>query len=277
MQIKALTLAVTLFTVLSSAGCGGGSTEPVAAAPSFNGLLDIDRVQNMPAGFQLFGAHGVMQIDGQYANLGLTAKGVITIPPSGSITQSTPMVSGIAPQISVRGITPILCLRPTVVHATIARVQRSGEVFSYTVIGSASPAGETFEYFVFDQMRLAIPLSNSKSGLQLFTPDGNIVFDSNANPMRVVAAGSISNAPLLSTPGSLNVGYSGVYAACISQGRIDSVYSYPSRMTQIFGEGVRITANGAVTDAVLNNLVGYEIHPRENSGAQIILVDVSGL
>lgn len=276
MRIKVSTLVVTLFMALSSA-CGGGSGDSVTESPAISSSLEFERVQNMPAGFQLFGAHGVMQIDGQYANLGLTAKGAITIPPSGSITPSTPMVSQIAPQISVKGITPIVCLRPTVVNATIARVQRSGDVFNYTVIGSASASGETFQYFVFDQMRLAIPLSNSKGGMQVFTPDGNIVFDSNANPMRVIAVGSVPSAPLLTTPGALSAPSPGVYAACISQGRIDSIYSPPSRRTQIFGEGVRITANGAVTDAVPNNFVGYEIHPRENTGAQIILVDVSGL
>lgn len=277
MRIKAAILVATLFTALSS-GCGGGSAsqapEPVKSPEQ---KIDVERVQNMPAGFQVFGLHGVLQVDGKYANLGLVAKGTITIPPSGSITPSTPMVSALIPQISAKGMTPILCLRPTVVNATIAKVQRIGDTFNYTIIGSPSQNGETFSWYLFDQMSMATAVANSKSGIQVFNTQKVLVFDALAYPMRVIAVGSMPDAPLLSSPGVLNVGSSGTYAACISQGRIDSIYSSASRKTQIFGEGVRITSNGVVTDAVPNNFVGYEIHPRENSGAQIILVDVSGL
>lgn len=274
MRIRGTILLALFFTALSS-GCGGGSAEQ--APPPVQQQIDIERVVNMPAGFQVVGAHGAVQIDGNYANLGLVAKGTVTIPAAGSITPSTPSAASLPPQISMTGITPILCLRPLVVNAALASVKKNGSTFSYTVIGSASASGETFQWYLFDQMSLAIPLSTGNAGLQVFNASGQIVFDSNAHPMRLAAVGKIPDAGLVNIPASVSAPIPGTYAACISQGRIDSIYFNLSRQTQVFGEGVLINQNGATTAPVPNYFVGFEIHPKASNGGQILLVDVSGL
>lgn len=279
MRIRALTLAVTLFTVLSSAGCGGGSGGVTDAAQPPAQQLTFEQVVNMPAGFQVIGSHGSVQVDGSYFNLGLVAKGTVQIPAAGSITQSVPDISLITPQITATGISPILCLRSLQTQVAIARVKRSGSTFQYTIIGTPTASGETVQWFLFDQMTLALKAGQSNAGIQVFDGVGSIVFDSNAYPMRVAAVGKVPDQDLINVPGAVSAASVGTFAACVTQGRIDSFYvAGNGGYSQVFTEGAQITSTGAVTGEVpLYYAKNIEIHPKSSIGGQILLVDVSGL
>ena len=271
MRIKVITLAALFFTVLSSSGCGGGSG---GAAPESTPATQqvFNQGQVMPAGFQVIGSAGNVQIDGNNINLGLIAKGTVTIPAAGSITSANVSAIQMAPQIVVTGSTPILCIAPKIVSATIARVQQNGTTFSYTIAGSASANGETFNWYLFDKMSLT---SQGNSGLQVFNGSGQIVFNSNSSPMRIAGIGQIPGGTIAASPANVQGSGSGVYAACISQGRIDGAWD--SFYTHVMLEGVTVNGGGASTSQVLGALIPAQISSTSSPGGQILLVDVSGL
>ena len=275
MRIKVITLVVSLFTVLSSSGCGGGSG---GAAPESTPATQqvFNQGQVMPAGFQIIGSSGNVQIDGNYVNLGLIAKGTVTIPAAGSISTSAVNASAITPQIVVTGSTPILCIAPKIVRANIGRVQQSGSTFSYTIIGGASSAGETFNWYLFDQMSLT---TQGTSGLQVFNASGQIVFNSNANPMRIAAVGQVPNVSLSGNPStSINAPTAGTYAACLTQSRMYYQALGAGNFGQLYGDGVTITSSGSTIGAFLIALPPNNISMSEmTNGGPILLVDVSGL
>lgn len=274
MQIKGTILAVLFFTALSS-GCGGGAPESVPARPTQPTINEIERVKNMPAGFQIIGAHGVVQVDENYVNLGLIAKGTVTIPAGG-----VPLNQ--AAQIVVAGSSPVLCIRPVSTYATIRRVQKSGGTYSYTLQGGyanangTGPTAETFNWYLFDRMALT---TMSNTGVQVFNATGEITFNSNGNPMRVAAVGQIQNASIATSPAVVSAASSGAYAACMTQGRIDSAVFAPGtgEETHIFIEAVKINASGASTGYLMDGLIPAAVNVQSYQGGQILLVDVAGL
>jgi hypothetical protein len=276
MRTKGITLLVLLFTGFISGvliiGCGGHSKHHQENPEESTEEISQGLV-NMPAGFQLVNAHGMVQVDESYVNLALVAKGVVSIPAGG--------IGGIhaAPQIHYPGISPILCIRPVNTYAFIRRVMKSGSTYSYVINGgfagamNGSPLAETFSWYIFDRMS-QVPASNS--GLQVFNASGELTFSSNSRPMRVVTAGQIPNAPLRTTPAVVNAGKYGVYAACMTQGRMDG-QAMINNQGAMFKEGIKIDSNGAVTVAAFDFMTSVYGLATSDSGGQILLVDVSGL
>ena len=160
--------------------------------------------------------------------------------------------------------------------ANIGRVQQSGSTFSYTIIGGASSAGETFNWYLFDQMSLT---TQGTSGLQVFNASGQIVFNSNANPMRIAAVGQVPNVSLSGNPStSINAPTAGTYAACLTQSRMYYQALGAGNFGQLYGDGVTITSSGSTIGAFLIALPPNNISMSEmTNGGPILLVDVSGL
>lgn len=275
-----ITLLALLFTGFISAafisGCGGElksmpekkeeNTEEINEKIS-QGLI------NMPAGFQLVNDQGVVQVDENFINLALVAKGAVHIPAGGIGGLLAP------PQINYWGVSPILCLRSVSTYAYIRQVTKSGNTYSYVINGgfagamNDSPLAETFNWYIFDRMS-QVPASNA--GLQVFNAWGELTFSSASRPMRVATVAQIPHAPLLTTPTVANAGKYGVYAACMTQGRIDGGAMPPSR-GMVFKEGVKINSVGATTAAAFDFVIGSPNVPVSYAGGQILLVDVAGL
>lgn len=226
----------------------------------------------MSAGFQVFGSHGFAQIDGKTVNLALTGRGQITMPAGGMAGQGAESILDIAPQISVTGINPMLCIRSTEKAIALGVVTRAGSTFSYTLIGRSTPAPAVVDWYVFDSPSLLPP---SKYGMQVFNEQGQLVFDAQQAPMRVVAVGSIPAGSPINAPARLDAPYSGIYAACLSQGRIASVWGSP--WTNVFEDGIIVDSNGFRTQAVSMYLLPANTPVASYEGAMGILVDVAGL
>lgn len=274
MRTRVTILTALLFTVFIS-GCGGGSNAPLSLPSPDATTSQLQGLPNMPAGFQIVNSSGVVQVDENYVNLGLVAKGTITIPAGG--------IGGLAApaQISFTGVSPILCIRPVNTFAFIRSVTKSGSTYAYTVnggfatSGNSSPLAETFNWYIFDRMS---QIGTTNYGIQIYNAAGEITFNSSANPMRVAAVGQIPNASLATAPATVSASQSGTYAACISNGRLDTaVASTQPPVSWVIKEGIKINSTGGTTAGVFDFTIGTLNGPVSNAGAQILLVDVSGL
>ena len=169
MQIRAIIPVVIWCTVFGN-GCGDGgsssgkqmttesslgtrtetATETIIEATN-NGKARKHEQQRpypdeeviLPAGFQIIGAHGAVQVDSNLVNLGLSAKGTITIPAGGIGGPLAPA------QIVVRAESPILCIRPIHTYATIRRVIRDGNQYAFTIQGGFSKPNYSVALAVF--------------------------------------------------------------------------------------------------------------------------------
>lgn len=116
----------------------------------------------MPAGLQVIGSHGIIQVDENFSNLAYRGSGSF----SGSLTLS--------------GLNfPVLAFRPGNVQGTsISRiVAGGGGNFTWHFTGSGSG-----NYWLFD-----IPEQSGSFGLQVFRADGSLAFDSGRRYMKVVS------------------------------------------------------------------------------------------
>ena len=100
-------LATSLLLSISLAACGGGAgggesaeQEPPHSVPATSQVA-YNKDNYMPAGFQVINDSGVIQIDQDYFNYSMVAKGTLA-------------VNGGGANISVGGsVAPVLCFRPT--------------------------------------------------------------------------------------------------------------------------------------------------------------------
>lgn len=115
----------------------------------------------MPAGLQVHGSHGVLQVDENYRNLCFKSKGNI---------------SGSGTVVVNNASFPIVALYPTAGTAIITHVTVSGSTYTFSIEG-------TTEYFVFD-VPPAFPANGV--GLQVWDAAGAPAFDSNLPYMKPV-------------------------------------------------------------------------------------------
>lgn len=135
----------------------------------------------MPAGLQVINEYGTIQIDQDYINLCLSAKGTMTTSNDGLVHPQPMEVA----TISVNGSNPLLALRgPTGKRLNVERVSVSGNIFTFRV-KSQSSSSFTFSYWVFDKAEWAMS-GNLGVGLQVFKGNGEVAFDSGSRPLRIV-------------------------------------------------------------------------------------------
>jgi hypothetical protein len=256
---QASILAVLFFTVLSS-GCGGSSDNP--SPPQIQQTIVEQEVSNMPAGFQVIGSHGAVQIDADYFNLGFISKG--------TVNTTGPAFSNAAPTVTVTGNTPILCIRSNTVTASIVRVTKSGNQYTYRISGNAAGA---IDWFLFDKMQ-----GSGNAGMQVFNANGEVVFDASARPMRVVSIYQINDGDTKTGTTSLLLPANGLYAACISQGRKWGVSTANS--IEEYTDGVLMATNAEVRGIIktrnTSKPTSQPVIPA-TSGGQILIVNVAGL
>jgi len=131
----------------------------------------------MAYGLRVFGDAGNVQLDETYRNFHLIGKG------TASTNTSSTQGDSSTGTVTVTGCTiPILAVRCST-HGVTYNVQSvSGSTWTFRVF--ASGAGfATFEWFCFDMVSQP---PSGKWGLRVFNSAGQVTFDSNFKPMRVV-------------------------------------------------------------------------------------------
>lgn len=209
--------ALCLFLV----ACGGGNDPSgditVKKIPAISGATN-----NMPAGFQVIGDGGVVQIDENYINYGFIQKG--TVDTSYAYNSS----------VEITGDAPIICLRALNTFVSIQAVGKLGNTYTYTFRGTAD---ETIEWFLFDKVP---PGSAAPFGLNVYKADGTLAYSSTSKPMIMTAVGASDTT--VSGP-------TGKYAACLSSPRITAVPASPNY--DILIEGVKVSATSATTQGIM--------------------------
>lgn len=123
----------------------------------------------MAAGLQIFGDHGVLQIDQDYKNHLLRQRGSVEIWANNSAT------------VEAGGCThPLLCVRPYggLVHVRIETI--SNGYVRWRLYAGDEPA--TVEYYIFD---VGQPYQDISPGLSVYGEDGQLVYNSNVKAMCV--------------------------------------------------------------------------------------------
>lgn len=224
----------------------------------------------MPAGFQVFGDHGSVQIDQNFINYSLLQKGDVWV--------DTYVANINYTQISVNAIAPILCIRNTTGnYVAVAYMTRSGSTFTWRL---AATAGTTITYYVFDQ----IPNNQAATGLTVFDASGRVTFSSDYDPMRIVAVNQLNDTFTAynagwanSFPQSWGAPYSGTFAVAIASPRIVQA-AIGNGMSYIYADGVRCDSGAYYTSHTPIFRMPVETNAvQQPYGNQTFLVDVGRL
>lgn len=143
----------------------------------------------MPSGITIYGDSGAVQVDENYFNYALVAKGTATLLEDAQALPNGAIRRGAKVQISVQGESPIIAWSSGFpLH--IYRVSVNAGVWSFVISsgisgGSGYPpglAGNSFTYYVFDRPSD----SGGGFGFQVFDAAGRLTFDATRKYMRVV-------------------------------------------------------------------------------------------
>jgi hypothetical protein len=207
----------------------------------------------MPAGFQVIGSHGVVQIeDSDVANLSFRQTGV---------------TGGGTTDITIYNVSaPLICLRT--LAGTPAAVRGatywSGHV-TYRLIGGA------VQWYVFDRpVNAPAPV-----GLTVYGPDGTVTYSSDQPPMKIMGAANVPDGGMVwdAVWASIAAPYAGVWAGCLLGPRAtDYDPEGPPRLE--FIEGVLTTSTHVETRRV--SVTGGLVYMVLKGGV-LLLVDVAGL
>ncbi|NIF28322.1 hypothetical protein F3J44_18295 [Pantoea sp. Tr-811] len=136
----------------------------------------------MPAGLQVFNDAGVLQIDGTFKNMVLTAVGTATLGKVGGAgIQPYPSAGYYRISYPVSSRQPILALRSS------ANVCFLTDDNGFTVFGAE---GTSIGFYVYDRVDFGNGAGNS--GFQVFNEQGVEVFNANNRYMRVLGSYSVN-------------------------------------------------------------------------------------
>lgn len=167
----------------------------------------------MPTGFQVWGDGGFVQVDGDYMNLGLLI--------SRGATSNTAAALGIPyaeyactwvvhTTQNKNNLVALRCAYP----AAAVRTIDNGTTYTYWIAIQGSPVGASINIYEFGQMSL-MP-SGSATGVEVYTPNGQVAFSSNYKYMRVV--GWIDGSQAVALPAQYVYDGSKNYAVVLSTG-----------------------------------------------------------
>lgn len=136
----------------------------------------------MAAGFQVFNDNNILQIDEFYKNMVLTMRGSsATDRPGGTGRQPYPQAYYSTIPYPVSSRQPVLALRG---NGNVCFITEDN---GFVVFSFGGQVG--YEYFVYDLIGFGNPAGNT--GMQVFDYQGNEVFNSNNNYMRVLGSYSV--------------------------------------------------------------------------------------
>lgn len=220
----------------------------------------------MPAGIQIWGDHGFVQITDAYSNFAFRAKGVVALDGNGRGS------------ISFSGMShPMVCVQS---GSPVALLGTWTDGWSWTFTFNGSP-GASFWVFTFDD-----PVFNggSKYGLQIFKDDGSLAFDSNMKYMKIAGIGSPpGGVPGYNATWEYNPLVGGSYAVCMTYVRT-GIYSIPFTDVIYCADHVYTTGNGAgirlqgyAKKGIWDQGDGNGLQIEAGRAPTLVLVDVSQL
>lgn len=121
----------------------------------------------MPAGFQVIGDNGNIQIDENYVNMCLVASGYTTLNSAGAAT------------VSVNGTLPIFTIDTRNQSMAVGTAVVSGSTYTWSIGG---PPNATFAWYVYD---LVPNIAPAHVGLTVYNSGGRVTFSSDYEPMRL--------------------------------------------------------------------------------------------
>ena len=231
----------------------------------------------MPAGFQAFNNGGMLQIDENYVNLGLIAKGQLT--PSTATPDGQVGAFKMA-EVSVTGVAPIIAVRANYAVA-LGDVRQSGSTWTFRLCVNTTTDwdGTALTYYIFDQ----VPPVAHGVGLQVFRGDGVCTFDSNYKYFNPVAVFTLAGGqPLTLTDyNDYTMSQVGTYAVVLSMERMGTHYAV-SELAITCGDGLRALPNGVRMrwTQVNVNAVGGEGGGTlfvDQRSRQAVLIDVTNI
>lgn len=128
----------------------------------------------MPTGFQCFNQNGTIQIDSDWVNYGLVNRYTVS---SSSIYFPTGNINGI--QVALDNFSDLVfvsCAGQIAYHVSV-KTGPSARTITYAVNGLGVPV----DVYVYRGMQA----SATNSGMQIFGPDGRLIFDANSRFMNV--------------------------------------------------------------------------------------------
>ena len=231
----------------------------------------------MPAGFQAFNNGGVLQIDENYANLGLIATGKVT--PS-AVTPDGYIGAFKMAEVTVAGTAPIIAVRANYAVA-LGDVRQGGGSWTFRLCVNTvlDWDGSPLTYYVFDRVS---PVAHG-IGLQVFRGDGVCTFDANYKYFLPVGAITlVGGQPYTLTDAMDYTGLPfGTYAVVLSMERMYTHYAV-SEMAITCGDGLRALPNGVRMRWIQINVnaVGGEGDGTlfvDQRPRQAVLIDVSNI
>ncbi len=213
----------------------------------------------MPAGLQIWGSHGVLQIDETYRNFVVVA--------SGSKAPGDWSVAGDAYSVQIvvaSTVAPLVAFR-CAQQVGLAYTAISGTTWTLTFLTN-TPA--TLDYWVFD---VAGAASSSASYLEVFDDAGARVFDAGHKPLRVVGVGG----------GTYTSGrtYAAIQAApSFAYVTAPSGLPYPEEYTYYSSISSAAVVSNVVTLGDVTTANGYVINDAGSFSSpvgQVLVVDVT--
>jgi len=154
----------------------------------------------MTAGLQIFGAHGIVQIDSDYSSLMLRNK--LTF----DFNNPSAIIGGIyVYDIAVVATIPIIALSPRIpgLGVTVRSYSTFGGTTNISIWASPTP-GMIFDAYVFDINVDALP----PGSFQVYRADGTVAFSSAAKSLKIVQQATLGSDVFneLHENGSVNFG-----------------------------------------------------------------------
>ena len=193
------------------------------------------------AGIQIFGSHGLFQIDGTYRNLALRSK--LTVNTTSSLGASLGSVTDVL-NLPTGTTTPVIAVRGGTNAATVYWLNvGTGQ---YQVMTNA-PVGTSLTIYLFAE---SAP-STSGSGLRVFDASGAVVFDSMQKYMRV--AGIVVSSALGQ---SIALPSGRAYALAVTGGFYSNAVAVPVSQYQNY----QLRYAGRMPNATTAELFGVALH-----------------
>ena len=136
----------------------------------------------LKAGVRIRNSHNTVQIDENWVNFALSAKGTITCVDDGA-THPQKMAVG---SVTVAGTWPVIAFRAVSKAVNLVRTVNNGNGTWTFHFRCKSNTSFNLDYWVFDQMELGIGFGTMPCGLKIRRPsDGKLVFDAACKPLRI--------------------------------------------------------------------------------------------
>lgn len=210
----------------------------------------------MAQGLQIIGDHGVVQIDQDYSNLVMIAKGTHSWSAyDGSFTLTLPTVA--TPLLAIRTSTPVWVYTNNAIGTT-------SYVFYSSSAGSCT-------YYLFDKSIAA----TGSHGLQVFKANGELAYHSSWPILRIGNMVQVTHGMSVGASTSVGAPYGGTWAAVLTSSRFKAFMVSAGQHARAW-DALACTDSGATCMVQqIAPISGVLVADQPHNG-HILLVDVTG-